>query len=201
VVSGPSGVGKGTLIREVLAAHPNARRSISCTTRPPRCGERDGEDYHFVCAERFAQMREAGQFLEWAVVHQDIHYGTPRAPVERSLAEGKSVILEIDCQGAQTVRETMGAQSASVFVAPPSWEALVERLCGRGTESPDAVSKRVASARRELAEIGQFDYIVVNECIPAASEQLLAILVAEECRRERCDWRGLQARLLAGAGE
>ncbi len=201
VVSGPSGVGKGTLIDEVLKHQPSVRKSVSCTTRAPRAGEREGEDYYFVTADEFARMREAGELLEWAAVHQDLLYGTPREPVEAALAEGQDIVLEIDYQGARSVREQLGNAAVLVFVAPPSWQVLMDRLRGRDTESEEAVTKRVASAQTELANIGMFDYIIINDTIKGAASELEAILIAERNTLSRCDWEQLQQHLLEEAGQ
>jgi guanylate kinase len=203
VVSGPSGVGKGALIREVLKRRPEVSRSVSCTTREPRPLERDGVDYSFMAQEEFERMADAGQLLEWAFVHGDVYYGTPRQPVDEAMAAGRSMILEIDYQGAESVRRALGEAAVLVFVAPPSWEALLQRLRGRNTETPESLAKRTASARVEFARMSQFQYLVVNDDMALAATELEAILTAEEARLERCDWRGLQERLLreAAAGD
>jgi len=200
VVSGPSGVGKGALIRELMRRRPEVRKSVSCTTRPPRPGEREGEDYCFVSAQDFSRMRQRGEFLEWAVVHEDLAYGTPRGPVEAALASGQDIILEIDYQGARAVRQQFAGRAALVFVAPPSWAELRARLTGRGSEASEDVQTRLRSAHREIANIGLFGYVVVNQDVPRAAEELGAILVAERARLPRVCWRELQAEILAGAG-
>lgn len=199
VVAGPSGVGKGTMIRRLLQRYPRVRLSVSCTTRQPRPGEVNGRDYWFVSGEEFQRMRDAGELLEWAVVHQDIWYGTPRAPVEEAMARGEDIILEIDYQGARSVRRLMGDQAALVFVAPPSWQALIDRLRGRHTEAPEDLAKRLASARREIAHMDMFDYVIINDDLDGAVRELEAILVAERHRTPRLDWQELQQRLLAEA--
>jgi guanylate kinase len=136
VVSGPSGVGKGTIISEILRRRPEVRRSVSCTTRSPRPGEVDRVNYYFVDRHEFAHLRDSDRLLEWAVVHQDLFYGTPREPVEEALAEGRDIILEIDYQGARSVRHLMGDRATLVFIAPPRWEALSDRLEGPSTNWP-----------------------------------------------------------------
>lgn len=192
VVSGPSGVGKGTVINRLLERHPELRKSVSCTTRSPRPGEVDGEDYRFVTGAEFAAMADNGEFLEFAVVHQDQRYGTPRQPVEEALDAGVDITLEIDYQGARSIRHALGHRAVLVFIAPPSWDELVQRLEGRKTESPEATAKRLASARKEFRHIGMFEYIVVNDDLDAAVDQLEGILLSERCRLGRNDWQGLQ---------
>ncbi|MCK4324244.1 MAG: guanylate kinase, partial [Armatimonadetes bacterium] len=133
VVSGPSGVGKGTVISGLMERYPDVELSVSCTTRQPRAGESGEKDYQFVSDSEFEQMRRSGELLEWAQVHDRHFYGTPRQPVEQALAMGGTLVLEIDYQGAKSVREQLGDQAVLVFVAPPSWQALVERLRKRHT--------------------------------------------------------------------
>lgn len=200
VVSGPSGVGKGAIINQLLQRQPTVLRSVSCTTRSPRPGEVEGRDYYFVTAADFDRMRQQDELLEWAVVHQDLQYGTPRLPVEKALAEGTDIILEIDYQGARSVRAALGDRAKLVFVAPPNWEALVARLQGRSTESDDATRKRLASAVHELAHVELFEYLLVNDCLQTAIGELEAILVAERLRRERLNWRPFVDGLLKEAG-
>ena len=199
VVSGPSGVGKGTIIRGLLERHPELRLSVSCTTRPPRPGEVDGRDYHFITVEEFHRMRAAGELLEWAVVHQDIFYGTPRKPIEDAIARGQDIILEIDYQGARSVRALLADKAVLVFIAPPSWDALLERLRKRHTERPEEIAKRLASARREIAHMAMFQYIIVNDVLSQAIDALEAILLAERCRIGRLNWQALADAILADA--
>lgn len=200
VVSGPSGVGKGTVIRGLLERQPQVSRSVSCTTREPRPGEQDGTDYIFVSAEEFIRMREEDELLEWAVVHQDQMYGTPRGPVEKALAEGQDIILEIDYQGARSVRQILGDRATLVFIAPPTWQSLVDRLHGRSTESEEATRKRLASAVHELAHVEAFEYLIINEALPEAIADLEAVLVAESRRLARLDWQPFVQELRKGAG-
>ncbi len=201
VVSGPSGVGKGTVIARMLARLPDVSRSVSCTTRPPRPGEVAGRDYHFVSTDEFRRMREAGELLEWAVVHQDLLYGTPRRPVEEALATGQDIILEIDYQGARSVRQILGERAVLVFIAPPSWGALVERLQGRSTEDAEATSKRLASAIHELAHVEAFEYLIINDDLDAAVDNLQGVLLAERQRLTRLQWRPFVEDLLREAGQ
>lgn len=196
VVSGPSGVGKGTVIRGLMSRRPELLRSISCTTRRARPGERDGQDYHFVTRERFAHMRDAGELLEWATVHRDTSYGTPRAPVQAALAEGLDIVLEIDYQGARSVRQAIGGRAVLVFIAPPSWDDLRRRLVGRETEAAEDVSKRLLTAHSELANMSLFQYVIVNRTVEQAVDELEAILVAERLRLARAGGGRLQGALL-----
>lgn len=140
-------------------------------------------------------MQQAGELLEWATVHEDLKYGTPRAPVEQALEAGQDIILEIDYQGARAVREQLGEKAVLVFIAPPSWQALLERLQKRHTESQEAISKRLASARREIANMQMYEYVIINDELPDAIRALEAVLIAERHRHERSDWHGLQQRL------
>ena len=201
VVSGPSGVGKGTVISGLMERYPDVELSVSCTTRPRRPGEVDGENYHFVSDGEFEQMRRSGQLLEWAQVHDRHFYGTSRQPVEQAVAAGRTLVLEIDYQGAKSVREQLGDQAVLVFIAPPSWQALIERLRKRHTESEQAIAERLASAREEIENMGMYDYVVVNDEVAEAVQQLSGILLAEQQTIERFDWRRLRDELLAQADE
>ncbi len=175
VVSGPTAVGKGTVVARLREQHPEVMVSVSATTRAPRPGEVDGVHYHFVGAEEFDELQAADGLLEWAVVHGVHRYGTPRAPVEAAVAAGRRVVLEIDLQGARQVRRSWpGAQF--VFLAPPSWEELVRRLVGRGTESAEERERRLATARLELASAEEFDAVVVNHEVDQAVRDLVALL-------------------------
>lgn len=171
VVSGPSGVGKSTVVAAALAADQGVWLSVSATTRPARQGEIDGINYFFVSAEQFASMIEQGDFLEWAEFAGHL-YGTPRNPVQERRAAGTPVILEIELQGARQVRLS-DPTARLVFLAPPSWEILEARLTGRGTESPQAVAIRLAAARAELAAQGEFDDVLVNTDVLESAQSLL----------------------------
>jgi len=201
VVSGPSGVGKGTVISGLVERYPDVELSLSCTTREPREGERGEKDYRFVSDSEFEQMRRSGQLLEWAQVHGQHYYGTPRGPAEQALAMGRTLVLEIDYQGAKSIREQLGDQAVLVFVAPPSWQELVERLHKRHTESPQAIAERLAIARAEIENMEMYDYVVVNDEVAEAVQQLSGILLAEQQTIERFDWRRLRDELLAQADE
>lgn len=174
VLAGPTAVGKGSVSAYVRTHFPQVWLSVSMTTRPPRPGEIDGVHYHFVDDVEFDRLVAAGEFLEYAVVHGRAKYGTPRGPVERALREGRMALLEIDLQGARQVRETM-PDALFVFLAPPSWDELVRRLVGRGTESVEEREVRLETARRELAAADEFDVVIVNDDIRRASEELVSL--------------------------
>ncbi len=184
IVSSPSGGGKGTLIRRALKTVPDLGYSVSFTTRPPRKGEIDGRDYHFISGEEFEAMIGAAEFLEWAHVHGQ-RYGTGRAEVRRELAEGRDIILEIDVQGAQSVRALVPEAVVSVFILPPSFEVLRERLIARGSERPGELALRLHNARGEVEHYREFDYVIINDDATRASAQLASIIYAERARRER----------------
>ena len=177
VLAGPTAVGKGTVAAYVRGHFPEVWLSVSMTTRKPRPREIDGKHYHFVDDAQFERMREAGEFLEWAVVHGRAKYGTPRAPVDEALAAGRLALLEIDLQGARQVREKI-PESLFVFLAPPSWEELVRRLVHRGTESQAEREARLSTARRELAAQKEFDVTIVNDNVQRASEELVSLIRA-----------------------
>jgi guanylate kinase len=178
VLAGPTAVGKGTVAAEVRDTHPEVWISVSATTRRPRPGEEDGVHYWFVADEEFDRMVADGELLEWALVHQSARYGTPRRPVERALAEGRPAMLEIDLQGARQVRETM-PEALFVFLKPPSWEELVRRLVGRGTESAEERALRLDTARLELAAEAEFDVTIVNHEVHAAADELVALMMLD----------------------
>ena len=179
VLAGPSGVGKGTIVSWITSHYPDFVLSVSATTRPQRPGEREGEHYYFVSPRQFKALIDDGDLLEWAVVHQEHFYGTPRAPVEALLDEGKNVILEIDVQGAKQVKKAMKS-SLSVFVSPPSFDVLAERLAGRGTESEAERDRRLATARRELRRQHEFDAIVINETVEEAGQSIVDLVLASQ---------------------
>lgn len=174
VVSGPSGVGKSSVVTQVRLLRPEIYFSVSVTTRPPRPGEVEGEHYHFVDRATFAKLAEAGELLEHAEFAGNC-YGTPRAPVERALEQGRPAVLEIELQGARQVRAAM-PDARLVMLVPPSWEELVGRLTGRGTEQRSAVEARLAEAERELAAAGEFDARVVNADVRVAAQRLLELM-------------------------
>jgi guanylate kinase len=174
ILSSPSGTGKTTIARRILAAREDVAFSISATTRPRRSRERDGVDYHFLTREEFVERRERGEFLEWAEYNGQL-YGTLRADVDALLAGGRHVILDIEVQGAQQVRARRG-DVVAIFVLPPSGEALLNRLRGRGSEDPQEVARRVAQAGRELEQAASYDHLVVNEVLDDAVAQVDAII-------------------------
>jgi guanylate kinase len=180
VVSGPSGVGKGTLVERLLAARPECILSISNTTRARRPHETDSVQYHFVAKEEFERRRSANQFLEWAEVHGHL-YGTPRAFVEEHLRQGRVVVLEVDVQGGASVRRAQ-AGAVSVFIWPPSIDTLRERLDLRGTDSAEVIERRLANAGTELAQWKEYDYLVWNDDLDTAVAGLVAIVDAERSR-------------------
>jgi guanylate kinase len=176
VLAGPTAVGKGSVSADIRAHHPEVWISVSATTRAPRPGEQHGVHYWFVSDAEFDRMVAEDQLLEWAVVHTAARYGTPRGPVEEALAAGRPALLEIDLQGARQVHAAM-PDALMVFLAPPSWEELVRRLVGRGTEGEEERERRLATARQELAAGAEFDVTVVNHEIHAAAEELVALMI------------------------
>ena len=175
VLAGPTAVGKGTISADIRARYPEVWLSVSTTTRSPRPGEVEGVHYHFVDDATFDRMVAEGAFLEWAVVHGRNRYGTPRAPVLAHLAAGQPALLEIDLQGARQVRKAMPA-ARFVFLAPPSWDELVRRLIGRGTERQDEREQRLATARVELAAEPEFDHVVVTDEVARATDELIRLM-------------------------
>ena len=175
VICGPTAVGKGTVLSRVLARRDDLYMSVSATTRPPRPGEIEGTSYYFVTDEQFDDLIERGDMLEWATVHQVHRYGTPRGPVEKAVADGKTVLLELDLSGARQVRESM-PEAYHIFIAPPSFEDLSLRLETRGTEGIAERERRLETARVELAAAGEFDRIVINDDVARATEEILSIL-------------------------
>lgn len=174
VLSGPSGVGKGSVKALIQEYYPWVWLSVSCTTRKPRPGEVDGADYHFVSTDQFESMIAAGEFLEWASYAGNL-YGTPRGPVDRQLHAGLPALLEIELQGARQVRRAM-PEAQLVFLAPPSWEELVRRLTGRGTEDAATIDRRLVAARSELAAEAEFDHTITNVSIEQAASELVELL-------------------------
>ena len=182
VLAGPTAVGKGTVASYIRRHHPDVQLSVSATTRPPRPGEVDGEHYYFVDDAEFDRMVEAGELLEWATVHNASRYGTPRGSVEEAIEAGNSVLLEIDIQGARSVRRAM-PEATLVFLLPPSWDELVRRLVGRGTESPGEQQRRLETAKVELAAADEFDHQVVNHEVGEAAQKVVDLMRPRKGRR------------------
>jgi guanylate kinase len=177
VLAGPSGVGKSSVVRLVRSVLPELWFSVSVTTRDPRPGEVDGEDYHFVTSDEFDRMIEAGELLEWASVHSGLHRsGTPSAPVDQALEDGKPVLLELDLAGARAVRVSK-PEATLVFMAPPTWDDLVQRLTSRATEHSAATERRLETAKVELAAQDEFDTVIVNTDVDHSCEELVSLLV------------------------
>jgi guanylate kinase len=183
VISGPSGVGKSTLVSAALAAIPGLAFSVSATTRQPRHNEQDGVDYHFLTDAQFATRLAAGDFLEHATVY-DRSYGTLRTPTEAALASGRSLILDIDVQGARQVRGAW-ADAVHIFIVPPSVAVLEARLRARGTDSDEAIARRMRQVAQQLDGAREFDFLVVNDDIEVGHRCLQAVLLGELCRRSR----------------
>jgi guanylate kinase len=177
VLSGPSAVGKSTVVRCLRDQVPDLQFSVSATTRAPRPGEVDGVDYHFVTPERFQQLIDQGALLEWAEIHGGLHRsGTLAQPVRDATASGKPVLIEVDLAGARAVKQAL-PEAVTVFLAPPSWEALERRLAGRATETEEIMRRRLATARAELAAQDDFDAVVVNRQLETACAELVSLLV------------------------
>jgi guanylate kinase len=184
VMSSPSGAGKTTLSRALLASDHHIRMSVSVTTRPPRPGELDGKDYLFISKQRFSEMRDGGELLEWAEVFGNL-YGTPRLPVEDALAKGRDVLFDIDWQGTQQLAQAMGEDLVTIFILPPSADELRDRLIKRAQDSSSVVAKRMAEASREMSHWAEYDYVIVNDDVETASAEITAVLTAERLRRKR----------------
>jgi guanylate kinase len=177
VLAGPSGVGKSSVVRELRALYPELWFSVSATTREQRPGEVDGRDYRFVSAAEFDRMIAENELLEWAEIHRGTHRsGTPRKPIEERLAAGKHALVEVDLQGARALRQSM-PEALLVFLRPPSWNDLVTRLTGRGTEPPEVIDRRLRTAKEELAAQDEFDTVVVNTDVQTAAKELLTLVL------------------------
>ncbi|MBZ4663828.1 MAG: guanylate kinase [Caloramator sp.] len=183
VISGPSGAGKGTICKALLEKHPEIKLSVSCTTRSPRQNEVEGINYYFISKDKFKQMIDNDEFLEYAEVY-DNYYGTPRENVERILNEGNDIILEIDIQGALKVKEKY-PEGVFVFIMPPSMEELKNRIKKRGSETEESLLKRFKSAFQEINYVANYNYVIVNDVVEDAVKRLEAIIVAEKCRVDR----------------
>ncbi len=176
IVAAPSGAGKTTLVRLLLEKDPDINVSISSTTRLPRTGEKDGREYHFVGVQNFLDMVSQGEFLEWAEVHGN-YYGTSKRWIEKEMEAGRDVLLEIDWQGAQQVRKVF-PKAIGIFILPPSLEELKSRLSGRGTDSAETIARRFAAARDEMRHVDEFDYVIINDDLQQALDNLRSIVCA-----------------------
>ena len=175
VLAGPAGVGKGSLVKWILANDPDFMLSVSATTRAPRSGEQDGIHYHFVSKSEFESGIAQGEFLEWAQVHNDNYYGTPLSELARAEREGKHLLLEIDLQGARQIKQSH-PEAVQIFILPPSWEVLVDRLRGRGTETESEIATRLTTARTELEAKGEFDFQLVNDDLGQCAQEIIRIV-------------------------
>ena len=196
VVAAPSGAGKTTLVRMLLESESAVHLSISFTTRSPRPGEQNGREYHFIDAETFRGMIDRHEFLEWAEVHGNF-YGTSKKWIADQLAGGNDVLLEIDWQGAQQVRQLF-PEAIGIFILPPSKEELTRRLTGRGTDSAEVISRRLAAAQAEMRHVGEFDYVIINDRLEQALDELRAVVCASRltCKAQRARHAALFARLI-----
>lgn len=183
VISAPSGTGKTTILKELMAEMSDIAFSISHTTRSPRQGEQDGVDYYFVDKEEFINIEKKGDFLEWAEVHGN-YYGTSLSGINHQLTKGLDVFLDIDVQGARQVREKI-TDKCTIFIVPPSWEEQEKRLVDRNTDSEEIIKTRLLNARREMADEAAYDYLIVNDKLDEAITSLKSIIIAERCRRRR----------------
>lgn len=192
IIAGPSGVGKGSVIKRLFQLRGALYFSVSATTRAPRPGEQDGVDYHFISEEQFQQWIDQGDFLEYAqfVGHS---YGTPKRYVDEAMDRGEDVILDIEVQGAEQIHR-LRPEAVRIFLLPPSWEELERRLTGRGTESAEKVQKRLQRSREEVLLASDYDYLVVNDDLDRAAEEIRTILAAEHCRASR-RWKTMELRL------
>ncbi len=180
IITGPSGVGKSTVLKEFMQRRDNLYFSVSATTRDPRPGEVDGVHYHFLDKETFREWIAKGEFLEHAEFVEN-YYGTPKRFVDEAMDRGEDVILDIELQGVLQVHEKR-PETVRIFLAPPSWEELERRLVSRGTDTPDKIAKRLQRAREDFSAAGTFDYFVINDTVEKAAEELVAIFTAEHCK-------------------
>lgn len=199
VLSSPSGAGKTTLTRHLLRQNPDMAMSVSATTRPPRPGEIDGQDYFFVSKDRFAQLEADEEFLEHARVF-DNFYGTPRGPVEQALQNGRDVVFDIDWQGAQQLTQAAADDLVKIFILPPNMRELEQRLKTRAQDSDSVIAKRMSKSEAEISHWAEYDYVIVNENIETSLGELLTIVAAERMRRRRQIWLGGFVKSLINGG-
>ena len=189
VLSSPSGAGKTTLTRKLLKENPDMAMSVSATTRQPRPGEKDGEDYYFISKNKFTDMVDDDEFLEYAKVF-DNFYGTPRAPVEAALGDGRDVVFDIDWQGAQQLTQAAADDLVKIFILPPNMVELEKRLRTRAQDSDEVIAKRMSKSENEISHWPEYDYVIVNEDVDAAMNELRTIVASERMRRRRQPWLG-----------
>jgi len=199
VLSSPSGAGKTTLTRKLLADYPDMAMSVSATTRPPRPGEQDGVDYFFVSKSKFAELEDKGEFLEHAKVF-DNYYGTPRGPVEDALSRGRDVVFDIDWQGAQQLTQAAADDLVKIFILPPDMHELEQRLRTRALDSDSVIAKRMSKSEAEISHWAEYDYVIVNEDVSTALEELKTIVKSERMRRRRQMWLGGFVKSLVNGG-
>ena len=199
VLSSPSGAGKSTLTRRLLSENDKMTMSVSATTRRPRSGEKEGEDYFFVSKRKFSDMKEEHEFLEYAKVF-DHYYGTPRAPVEEALSKGRDVIFDIDWQGAQQLTQAASDDLVKVFILPPDMHELERRLQNRAQDSAAVIAKRMAKSEAEISHWAEYDYVIVNDDLDTAMAELQTILKAERMKRRRQLWLSTYIRKLIKGG-
>ena len=199
ILSSPSGAGKTTLTRSLLAENSNMTMSVSATTRRPRPGEEDGKDYYFTSKEDFSAMIDEDQFLEHAKVF-DNYYGTPRGPVEQALSEGKDVVFDIDWQGAQQLTQAASDDLVKIFILPPNMQELEKRLRSRAQDSDEVIAKRMSKSEAEISHWAEYDYVIVNQDVDMAMAELSAIIIAERQKRKRQLWLGPFVKTLVQGG-
>ena len=199
VLSSPSGAGKTTLTRMLLKENPDMAMSVSATTRQPRPGETDGEDYYFISKNKFTDMIDEDEFLEHAKVF-DNFYGTPRAPVEQALGDGRDVVFDIDWQGAQQLTQAAADDLVKIFILPPNMVELEKRLRTRAQDSDEVIAKRMSKSENEISHWAEYDYVIVNEDVDVAMEELRTIVASERMRRRRQPWLGSFVKSLTAGG-
>ena len=199
VLSSPSGAGKTTLTRMLLKENPDMAMSVSATTRQPRPGETDGEDYYFISKNKFTDMVDDDAFLEYAKVF-DNFYGTPRAPVEQALGDGRDVVFDIDWQGAQQLTQAAADDLVKIFILPPNMVELEKRLRTRAQDSDEVIAKRMSKSENEISHWAEYDYVIVNEDVDVAMNELRTIVASERMRRRRQPWLGSFVKSLTTGG-
>ena len=199
VLSSPSGAGKTTLTRKLLAENPDMAMSVSATTRPPRPGEAEGKDYYFVNKTRFSELESQGEFLEHAKVF-DNYYATPRGPVEDALSRGRDVVFDIDWQGAQQLTQAAADDIVKIFILPPNMRELEQRLRTRAQDSDSVIAKRMSKSEAEISHWAEYDYVIVNEDVSVALDELKTIVKSERMRRRRQMWLGGFVKSLVNGG-